>query len=142
MGLFETGLLLVLDASLGMWLGSTILFSFIGAPTTFDVLDDDAGEVVNAIFPKYYEFGEVLGFTAVFAAIIAGSENALDSVAALTIGPLVLVALAATIYANARLVPKMGEPDDEGFAKYHKQSVLLNDVTMLAVASGLALSHL
>ncbi|WP_227376622.1 DUF4149 domain-containing protein [Haladaptatus halobius] len=142
MSLFETGLLLVLDASLGMWLGSTILFSFIGAPTTFDVLDDDAGEVVNAIFPKYYEFGEVLGFTAVFAAIIAGSENALDSVAALTIGPLVLVALAATIYANARLVPKMGEPDDKRFAKYHKQSVLLNDVIMLAVASGLALSHL
>ncbi len=142
MTLFETALLLVLDATLGMWLGAMIFFSFVGAPTTFDVLDDDAGKVVNAIFPKYYEFGQILGFTAVSAAIIAGSEEMLNSLAALTIGPLILVALFATIYANARLIPKMEEAGDEGFAKYHKQSVLLNGVTMLAVAGALVLSHL
>ncbi|WP_435153575.1 DUF4149 domain-containing protein [Haladaptatus sp. DFWS20] len=142
MTLLETGVTFVLDATLGIWLGSMLFFSFIGAPTTFDVLDDDAGLVVNAIFPKYYRFGEILGFTAVGAAVIAGSQDMLDSIAALTIGPLVLVALAATIYARVRLIPKMEEAGDDGFAKYHKQSVLLNGVTMLAVAGSLVLSHL
>ncbi|WP_328517179.1 DUF4149 domain-containing protein [Haladaptatus caseinilyticus] len=47
MTLLETGLLVVLDVSLGMWLGAMVFFSFIGAPTTFDVLDTDAGPVVN-----------------------------------------------------------------------------------------------
>ncbi|WP_049970728.1 DUF4149 domain-containing protein [Haladaptatus cibarius] len=142
MTLLETGLLLVLNATLGMWLGAMIFFSFIGAPTTFDVLDDGAGTVVNAIFPKYYVFGELLGFTAVSAATIAGSQDVLGSIAALAVGPLVLVALAATIYARAKLIPKMEEAGDDGFAKYHKQSVILNGITMLAVASALVLTHL
>ncbi|GAA0200745.1 DUF4149 domain-containing protein [Haladaptatus pallidirubidus] len=142
MTLLETGMLVVLNATLGMWFGAMVFFSFIGAPTTFDVLDGGAGQVVNAIFPKYYEFGEILGFTAVSAAIIAGSEEMLESISAFLVAPLVLVALAATIYANARLIPKMEEAGDEGFAKYHKQSVILNGVTMLAVAGALVLSHL
>ncbi|WP_083252461.1 DUF4149 domain-containing protein [Haladaptatus sp. W1] len=66
-----TALLVILDASPGMWLGGMVFFSFVGALTTFDVLGDDAGQVVNAIFPKYYEFGSILGVTAVGVAMLA-----------------------------------------------------------------------
>lgn len=136
-----TGLLVVADAALGIWLGSIVFFSFIGAPTTFDVLGDDAGRVVNAIFPKYYAFGELLGFTAFGAAIVAWNQGVLDSTYAFSIAVLLLIALAATIYSRSVLIPKMEEAGDDGFAQYHKRSVLLNGVMMLAVAAGLVLSH-
>lgn len=142
MTLLGTALLVILDASLGMWLGGMVFFSFVGAPTTFDVLGDDAGQVVNAIFPKYYEFGSILGFTAVGVAVVAWNRGVLDPTATLFIQPLILIALAATIYAQARLLPKMEAAGDDGFARYHKQSVVLNGVAMLAVAGALVLSHI
>ncbi len=44
--------------SLVMWIGSIIFFSFFAAPAVFRVLDrQQAGEVVGAIFPKYYAVG-------------------------------------------------------------------------------------
>ncbi|WP_458206257.1 DUF4149 domain-containing protein [Haladaptatus sp. NG-SE-30] len=119
-----------------------IFFSFIGAPTTFDVLDDAAGQVVNAIFPKYYAFGQILGFVAFAAAFGARSEGVFDPNQSLAILILLLVALSATLYSRAVLIPKMEDAGEDGFAQYHKQSVLLNGMTMLAVASGLVLSHL
>jgi hypothetical protein len=136
-----TALSVVLDVNLGMWLGGMVFFLFVGAPTTFDVLGDDAGRVVNAIFPKYYEFGSILGFTAISAAILAWNQDVLDPTATLFIQPLILIALATTIYAQGRLLPKMEAAGDDGFARYHKQSVVLNGVTMLAVAGALVLSH-
>lgn len=142
MTLLGTALLVVLDVTLGVWLGGMVFFSFVGAPTTFDVLGDGAGQVVTAIFPKYYEFGSILGFTAVSAAILAWNQDVLDPTATLFIQPLILIALAATIYAQARLLPKMEAAGDDGFARYHKQSVVLNGVTMLAVAGALVLSHI
>jgi len=57
-------------SALGVRLGSIVFFSFVAAPTTFDVLGDDAGRVVNAIFPKYYVFGAGLGVVA-FLAVLA-----------------------------------------------------------------------
>ncbi|WP_227354581.1 DUF4149 domain-containing protein [Haladaptatus salinisoli] len=142
MALLETTLSMVVDTTLGSWLGSMVFFSFIAAPTTFDVLGDDAGRVVNAIFPKYYAFGQILGFTAFTAVLVAGSEGMLGSTLSLSIQVLLLVALSATIYSRAVLVPRMKEAGDDGFARYHGQSVLLNGVAMLAVAGGLVLSHL
>ena len=44
--------------SLVMWMGSIIFFSFFAAPAVFRLLDrKQAGEVVGAIFPKYYGLG-------------------------------------------------------------------------------------
>ncbi|UPV73707.1 DUF4149 domain-containing protein [Halorussus limi] len=138
MSLLETALVTVVDASLGVWLGSIVFFSFVGAPTTFDVLGDDAGRVVNAIFPKYYSFGTALGFVASAAALVA-RVGPYDGVA-LAVLPLVGVAL--NLYARQVLIPKMERAGDDGFAKYHKQSVALNGVTMLAVGVALVVSHL
>jgi hypothetical protein len=140
MSLLQTGLATVIDAVLGIWLGSIVFFSFVGAPTTFDVLGDDAGQVVNAIFPKYYVFGAGLGVVAFLAVLVAGLATVFDVA---RIGLLVLVAAGIGMDAYARwvLIPKMDRAGDDAFAQYHKQSVVLNGVTMLAVGVALVLSH-
>ncbi|WP_423745055.1 DUF4149 domain-containing protein (plasmid) [Haladaptatus sp. SPP-AMP-3] len=139
MTLLGTGLLVVADGALGIWLGSIVFFSFVGAPTTFDVLGDDAGQVVNAVFPKYYEFGLGLGVVAFGAAVVATAMDAFDGI---VVAALALVGVAFTGYARWVLIPKMEAAGDDGFARYHKQSVVLNGVTMLAVAGGIVASHL
>lgn len=137
MSLLETALATVIDASLGVWLGSIVFFSFVGAPTTFDVLGDDAGRVVNAIFPKYYSFGTALGFVAATAALVV-PLGPFDGV---LLAALPLVGVSLNLYARQVLIPKMERAGDDGFAKYHEQSVALNGVTMLAVAAALVVSH-
>jgi hypothetical protein len=140
MSLLQTALSTVIDAALGVWLGSIVFFSFVGAPTTFDVLGDDAGRVVNAIFPKYYVFGAGLGVVAFLAVLAAGLLTVFD---AARIGLLALVAAGIGMDAYARwvLIPKMDRAGDDAFARYHKQSVALNGVTMLAIGVALVLSH-
>jgi hypothetical protein len=138
MSLLQTGAAIVLDAALGVWLGSIVFFSFVGAPTTFDVLGDDAGQVVNAIFPKYYAFGAILGFVAFTAALVA-RLGPFDGV---LLAALPLVGVALDLYARGVLIPKMDRAGDDAFARYHKQSVVLNGVTMVAVAAALVVSHI
>lgn len=138
MSLLQTAASTILDAALGIWLGSMVFFSFVGAPTTFDVLGDDAGQVVNAIFPKYYVFGEALGWVALGATFVVETGGPLGGTL-LTL--VVLLGVTLTLYARARLIPKMDEAGENAFAQYHRQSVVLNGVTMLAVAVALVLSH-
>jgi hypothetical protein len=139
--LVQTALAVVVDAALGVWLGSMLFFSFLGAPTVFDVLGDDAGQVVNAIFPKYYVFGVALGGLAALAAVAAGLSTEFDSN---RLGLLALAGIGAANAAYARwvLVPKIDRAGEDAFAQYHKQSVALNGLTMLAVGGALVLSHL
>ncbi|WP_276281606.1 DUF4149 domain-containing protein [Halorussus caseinilyticus] len=137
MSFLETALTTVVDAALGIWLGSIVFFSFVGAPTTFDVLGDDAGRVVNAIFPKYYSFGAALGVVAVAAALVVG----VGPYGGGLLAALALVGVALDLYARQVLIPKMEAAGDDAFAQYHKQSVALNGVTMLAVAVGLVVSN-
>ncbi|WP_115863832.1 DUF4149 domain-containing protein [Halorussus litoreus] len=139
MSVLQTGATVVLDTALGVWLGSIIFFSFVAAPTTFDVLGDDAGQVVNAIFPKYYAFGGVLGAIAFPPTFVADIGGPLDGT---VVSVLVLGGLALNLYARNVLIPKMDRAGDDAFAQYHKQSVVLNGVTMLAVTAALVLAHL
>jgi len=141
MSLVQTALAVVVDAALGVWLGSMLFFSFVGAPTIFDVLGDDAGRVVNAIFPKYYVFGVALGGLAALAAVAVGLSTEFDSN---RLGLLALAGIGAANAAYARwvLVPKIDRAGEDAFAQYHKQSVALNGLTMLAVGGALVLSHL
>ena len=133
-------LLLVIDAALGVWLGSMLFFSFVAAPRLFTVLEDDAaGRAVNDIFPRYYTFGTALGVVAIVAALFLGADNGF-----LPDVPLVgtvAVGVAANVYARWSLVPKMERAGDDAFAQYHGQSVALNGVAMLSVTFGLALAH-
>ena len=140
MSAVSVALLLVIDAALGVWLGSMVFFSFVAAPRVFAVLpDDDAGRVVNDIFPRYYAFGLALGVVAIAAGLVLGtSDGVVPDV--LLLGP-VAVAVAANGYARWGLVPKMERAGDDAFAQYHRQSVALNGVAMVAVTAGLVFAH-
>ena len=51
--------------AVGLWIGEIAAFSFLVAPAVFRVLDSAAaGDVVGAIFPRYYLLGAVAGATA------------------------------------------------------------------------------
>jgi hypothetical protein len=153
MALVDAALATVTDAALGMWLGSMVFFSFLGAPQVFAVLDDArAGRVVNAIFPRYYVFGVALGLLALLAGAANGALGgppAGPAPAGSGFGAARVVLLVATLvgvalhgYARWVLIPKMEAAGDDAFEQYHQQSVTLNGVAMLAVALALVASHL
>ena len=124
--------------ALGSWLGSVVFFSFVGAPTIFGTLEEDtAGRAVNAIFPRYYRFGVGAGLIALLAGVARAAVGDIDVAAAVTLAGTVL-GIAANGYALGVLIPKMDAAGDDAFARYHKQSVVLNLVTMLAVVAAFA----
>ena len=142
MSLIVSLLALASNAALGIWLGSIVFFSFVGAPTTFSVLGrEDAGRVVNAIFPTYYLFGVVLGLIALLAVLGRGMVGGFGSGLLAMLG-LVGFGVLATGYARWALIPRMEQAGADAFEQYHRQSVLLNGLTMVAVGGALVASHL
>lgn len=140
MTLHLAALSLVLDAALGAWLGVMAFFSFVGAPRAFAVFGDRGGEYVDDVFPRYYRVGVGLGAVGVLAAVVRGYVEGFD-------GP-TLVVLAATAlavvlagYSLRVLIPRMEAAGDSGFEQYHRQSVVLNGLAMLAVAAALVASN-
>lgn len=131
----------VVDVSLGVWLGAMGFFSFVAAPRVFAVLDDKAGAVVTDIFPRYYLVGVGLGLVAVagglFSGILSGFDGALQAMLSLGI-----LAVAVTAYARWLLLPRMDAAGDGAFERYHRRSVALNGVAMLAVGLALVATHL
>lgn len=142
MAVVTATLALVVDTALGMWLGIMVFFSFLGAPRAFAVLDDeDAGAYVTDVFPRYYRAGVVLGTTAAAAQMVTGYLGTYT-------GPTLIVVATAAIatllagYSVQSLLPKMDAAEDARFEQYHRRSVLLNGVAMLAVAVALIGAHL
>jgi len=137
-------LALVADAALGAWLGAMAFFSFVAAPRIFGVLGAaDAGRVVNDIFPRYYEVGVALGTAAALAGLARGATTGHGiGVGTAAVAVPAAVAVATAAYARWVLIPKMDAAGDDAFQRYHRQSVLLNGVAMLAVAAALVASHL
>ena len=87
--------------SLVMWMGSIIFFSFFAAPTVFRLLDrQKAGEVVGAIFPKYYGLGYICSVLA--AATLMLSPRGMQG------PPLIFLTVmtACTFYAGLVINPK------------------------------------
>ena len=62
--------------SLAIWIGSIVFFSFIGAPTIFKTLDrQTAGDVVGAIFPKYFMLGQICSVTSLITLTLIGVSS-------------------------------------------------------------------
>jgi uncharacterized membrane protein len=131
--------------AVGVWLGVMVFFSFFVAPRAFAVLEeDDAGEFVNAVFPRYYSLGVVLGVVGVAAGVVRGVVGGFSLYLGLYVATLGLSALVAFV-SRFYLVPRIKETDDSGeedaFEKYHDLSVKLNSVVLVSVVAALVFWH-
>ena len=141
MSIHVAALELVVDAALGAWLGVMAFFSFVGAPRAFAVFEERGGEYVNDVFPRYYRVGVALGNVAFLAALALGFLGgfSLPRIAVLAATAIGVVLFG---YSLAGLIPKMEAAGEDGFERYHRQSVVLNGLAMLVVAVALVASHL
>jgi len=147
------GLLRVLYLlALALWVGEIACFSFVVAPAVFGVLGAArAGDVVGAIFPRYYALGTAAGAVALACALVLARRATAagwwtGTVVALALG------LAATLWAGRVVHPRAqrlrvalqarGEAPaaDPAFRRAHRTAVALNGVALLAGLVGLGLS--
>jgi hypothetical protein len=142
---------------LGLWAGAVAFFVFVAAPAAFAALEPDnskAGDVVEAILPRYYTAGFVLGGLALAGAIASrGAWNSKAAFAAevLLIG-LMLLCLAAdcgwiwgTVHSLRADIPPGGlEPGTalyREFFKWHGISMVLNIAVLIATLAAAVVSH-
>ena len=138
--------------ALGYTIGAIVFFSFVVAPTVFQVLGrEQAGDVVAVIFPRYYQLG--IGAAAIAlatAVMLRGRRSARGwwtaSSVALALG------LAATLWAGAVVEPRArqlrmamhaaapGTPAAEEFSHVHRLAVTLNGAALVAGLVALACS--
>jgi hypothetical protein len=137
--------------ALGTWVGQVIFFSFVVAPTVFGVLGPRAGDVVGAIFPRYYTLGMVAAVTAVASGVLLARRASAPGLWAGAVAVLAL-GLAATVVAGTVIHPRAQrlraslhaageEPGtNPAFRRAHGMAVALNGTALLAGLVGLGLS--
>jgi hypothetical protein len=133
-------------AALGTWIGAMAFLSFVVAPTAFTVLEARAGDLVAALFPRYYAAGVSLGVVAVAAALFLHRYAQRPRPWRLAIGALAL-AVAATAYSGGVVHPQAhrlratlatgGDEARTAFARAHRTAVVLNGAALLAALVGL-----
>jgi uncharacterized membrane protein len=93
--------------SVALWIGGMAFFSFLAAPSIFKVLPrEEAGQVVSAIFPKYYWQGIICGAIALATSVALGMRerwNILLIVRTIMIGVMVI----GVLYSVVVLQPKI-----------------------------------
>jgi uncharacterized membrane protein len=93
--------------SVALWIGGIVFFSFMAAPSIFQVLPrEEAGKVVADIFPKYYWQGILCGAIALATSVVLGMRerwNILLIVRTIMIG----VMLIGVLYSVVILQPKI-----------------------------------
>jgi hypothetical protein len=133
----------------GTWIGVMAFLSFVVAPTVFGVLGaPQAGDVVGAIFPRYYGIGVALGVAAFAAALFLRARSTRPT--AWTVALLALVlAIAASAWSGAVVHPRArrlrvelqdpaaGSEVRDEFDHAHRTAVALNGVAMLAALTSL-----
>lgn len=135
-------------ASIIIWLGSIVFFSFFAAPSIFKVLPrETAGTVVGDIFPKYWMVGYACGLAALASLFALSALRGRYPVARLS----VLAVMTVLVFYSGLVVGKKGRslkaemrraPDErkkelrKRFRKTHAVSSVLN---MTTLALGVAL---
>jgi uncharacterized membrane protein len=132
--------------SLATWLGSVIFFSFVAAPSIFKNFERKmAGDIVGAIFPKYFFVNEICIIVAIITLAILGIKT--DMTAAVKTGLILLgIALAFASYSGFANGPKAravkaeirAEKDEskiatlkKTFGKLHGISMAINVLNLL-----------
>ncbi|VAX15696.1 hypothetical protein MNBD_NITROSPINAE01-100 [hydrothermal vent metagenome] len=136
--------------SVSIWIGAIVFFSFIGAPAIFKTLDrQTAGDVVGAIFPKYFMLGQICSVTALVTLALVGLSTGFQS--SVKIGIILLLVMGGiAAYSGmvngpqARAVKEdiRAETDatkkaelKKKFGKLHGISMVLNIATLLLALS-------
>lgn len=142
-------------SSVSIWLGAQLFFSAFVAPAAFSILEREAAvRLVNAVFPRYFLAGLVLGLVAL-AGVVGQLAGGPRSRALWGVLALLVLMLALTAYTLAALLPAMETarhairaggadparalPEAQAFARLHRLSVILNGLTLLAGLAVLAL---
>jgi len=138
--------------ALSVWIGEVVFFSFVAAPAIFSVLGPaPAGEVVSAIFPRYYAIGIGAATVTLASAVALGRRAALPRLWTAT-AVVVALGLGATVLAGTVVHPRaqrlraaahaagQAPSDSEPFRRAHRLAVGLNAAALLAAVVGLGLS--
>ena len=135
--------------AVGTWIGVMAFLSFVVAPTVFGVLEPpQAGDVVGAIFPRYYGLGVGLGVAGFAAALFLRARSQRPTAWAVAVLALV-VAIGASAWSGAVVSPQArrlraalqnpaaGTEARDEFDHAHRTAVALNGVAMLAALTSL-----
>lgn len=135
--------------AVGAWTGVMAFLSFVVAPTVFGMLGaPQAGDVVGAIFPRYYGIGVGLGVAGLAAALFLRARSQRPRAWTVALLALVLAIGAsawsgAVVHPHARRLrtalqnPGAGVDVRAEFDHAHRTAVALNGVTMLAALASL-----
>ena len=113
---------------ISVWSGVIIFFSAVVAPTVFKSLEEkEAGVFLRAFFPKYYNFGILLGIAGLIYIFFTGDTDSLL---------LGLIAFMTILTISGKLmIPIINNARDTAneklFKTYHLISVLMNVVTLI-----------
>jgi len=130
-------------AALGCWLGGIVFFSFFTAPAVFTVLPrPEAGQLISAIFPRYYMLGYIVGTISLVLAIYFTAVR-VPRIWWTGTTVAIAIALGITFYAGTVILPRADairtineDPNPDPikkaeFDKLHRTSVILNGTVLL-----------
>lgn len=126
------------------WVGVIGYFSAVLTPTLIRVFPEQFGEIVAALFPRYFGLGEILAAAAVLAAaaewlLIRERPGRKDALWRLLVAA---AALAVVAYNREILLPQAhAARGTEAFGRLHGLSMTLNLVAAVLALFGAVLSH-
>jgi uncharacterized membrane protein len=137
--------------ALGVWVGEIVCFSFIVAPAVFAVLGPArAGEVVAAIFPRYYALGAIAATSALVCGLVLRRPGSSGwwTAALLCVALGLLANLWSWTVVHPQAQRRRAELEaagampatDPAFRRMHGTAVALNGAALLAGVLGLGLS--
>lgn len=129
------------------WVGILAFFSFAAAPRLFRTLERrEAGELVAALLPSYYQWGIVLCGVAVGALVVLAARASAGRgrhLAGAALGAVMVACLAWGLgvgLPEANRARRAG--DDTAFAVAHRRAVQLNGLVLLCGLAVIALETL
>ena len=118
---------------ISIWVGSIIFFSAIVAPTVFKSLDEkNAGVFLRAFFPKYYNFGILLGVASLALMYLSGIIPVLNySLFVINVLMLVFTIIGKMMIPLINNARDLGASGEKKFKILHLISVILNVITLI-----------
>lgn len=101
-----------------LWMGSIIFFSFFAAPAIFKKLErKEAGELIGAIFPKYYAIGYLC--SVVLAYTLLSRPGPIDPRL-----PFLVIMAACTLYAGLVINPQARKLKEQMYSQPENRETL------------------